>query len=201
MDTAREIESEVIVLGPHRRDLLKDIFIGTTAERTIRESPIPVIMANGVPAGAYQSILIATDFSACSLTAVRAAQRLNLLHGADVIVLHVLEMPEKGMMHRAHVSGDEMEGYVLTARAEAMEAMQRVLSATALQPTQQQIAEVELSIADTIRTTVREHRPDLLIVGTHGRSGIEKFFLGSVAEEILKLSEVDVLATPPTRQD
>ena len=63
-------------------------------------------------------------------------------------------------------------------------------------PVAQIITPVELSIAETIRSEVREARPDLLIVGTQGRSGIEKFFLGSVAEELLKLSDVDVLAAP-----
>lgn len=196
IDTAREIAPGLIVLGPHWRDLLKDIFVGTTAERTIRESAVPVIMANGVPAGPYQRILIATDFSACSVAATQVAQHLGLLDTADVTVLHVLDTPEKSMMQRSLMSGDEIEDYELAAKAEAADAMHGFLKSTALRPVAQLIAPVELSISETIRREVREARPDLLIVGARGRSGIEKFFLGSVAEEILKLSDVDVLAAP-----
>ena len=130
------------------------------------------------------------------LTLADIAQRLDLLDTADVTVLHVLDTPEKSMMQRSLMSGDEIEDYELAAKAEAVDAMHGFLEATALRPVAQIITPVELSIAETIRSEVREARPDLLIVGTQGRSGIEKFFLGSVAEELLKLSDVDVLAAP-----
>nr|WP_246215685.1 universal stress protein [Microvirga makkahensis] len=41
--------------------------------------------------------------------------------------------------------------------------------------------------------------PDLLVIGTHGRSGIAKMFLGSVAEEVLRSLDVDILTVLPTR--
>lgn len=49
-NAAAEVRSNLIVIGPHRRQALKDVFVGTTAERTIREATCPILMANGVPA-------------------------------------------------------------------------------------------------------------------------------------------------------
>jgi nucleotide-binding universal stress UspA family protein len=52
---------------------------------------------------------------------------------------------------------------------------------------------------EVISEAVKEIKPDLLLVGTKGRSGIPKLLLGSVAEEVLRSVEVDVLAVPPAR--
>lgn len=201
VDSAREIQPRIIVMGPHRRSILKDIFIGTTAERTIRESSSPIIMANGVPAADYQNILICTDFSPCSVIAAQLARQTGLLADADVTVLHVFGAPEKGMMHRTLMSGDDIEDYELAMRAQATSAMHDFLIETGLQPQRKKVELVQMSVPETIRSTVRQYRPDLLIIGTHGRSGIEKFLLGSVAEEILRMAEIDVLAVPPPASD
>ncbi|HEY7766067.1 MAG TPA: universal stress protein, partial [Aestuariivirgaceae bacterium] len=60
---AEETGVDLLVLGPHRRQVLRDVFIGTTAERVLRTSRMPVLLANGVPAGAYRKVLIASDLS------------------------------------------------------------------------------------------------------------------------------------------
>jgi len=197
IDTARDLKPQMLVIGSHRRRLLKDIFVGTTAERSIRESPQPIIMANGVPASPYRRVLIATDFSDHSVTAARAVQELGLLNDASVIALHAFDTPEKSMMQRSLMTGDEIDGYVVSMRAEAISEMQSFLRKVDIKPIKKQVELVELSIADTIWNAVRQDRPDLLVIGTHGRSGIEKFFLGSVAEEVLRGAEIDVLAVPP----
>jgi nucleotide-binding universal stress UspA family protein len=52
---------------------------------------------------------------------------------------------------------------------------------------------------EVISEAVKEIEPDLLLMGTQGRSGIAKLLLGSVAEEVLRSVEVDVLVVPPAR--
>ena len=46
---------------------------------------------------------------------------------------------------------------------------------------------------------VEEMRPDLLVMGTHGRSGLLKVLIGSVTEEALRSLNVDILAVPPVK--
>ena len=53
---------------------------------------------------------------------------------------------------------------------------------------------------EVISRAVAEMRPDLLIMGTHGRSGLLKALLGSVTEEALRSLNVDILAVPPARR-
>jgi len=66
LSVCADVGADMIVIGPHRRQILKDVFTGTTAERIIRQSVRPVLMVNGTPAGTYRNILVATDMSACS---------------------------------------------------------------------------------------------------------------------------------------
>ena len=54
---------DLLVIGPHRRQVLRDVFIGTTAERTIRSVDCPVLMVNATPAGHYRHVLQTTDLS------------------------------------------------------------------------------------------------------------------------------------------
>ena len=50
-----------------------------------------------------------------------------------------------------------------------------------------------------ISKAVEQVKPDVLIIGTHGRTGIAKALLGSVTEEVLRSLDVDILAVPPLR--
>jgi nucleotide-binding universal stress UspA family protein len=53
---------------------------------------------------------------------------------------------------------------------------------------------------DVISKAVSDMRPDLLVMGTHGRSALMKAFVGSVTEEALRSLSVDILAVPPARK-
>ena len=52
---------------------------------------------------------------------------------------------------------------------------------------------------EVISKAVEQVKPDVLIIGTHGRTGIAKALLGSVTEEVLRSLDVDILAVPPLR--
>jgi nucleotide-binding universal stress UspA family protein len=196
VDVAAKLDPGFIVLGPHRRKILNDVFVGTTAERVIRKSRKPILMANGTPAGSYQNVLVATDMTDCSSGAVQAARELGFLDGVRVSLLHVLNTPEKGMMQRSLMPADEIEGYALDTRAEATASLKRFAAGASLPAGRMIVQPVEMSIAETVHGAVRKRGADLLIIATHGRSGLEKFFLGSVAEEILRYAQVDVLVVP-----
>ena len=85
--------TDLLVIGPHRRQALRDVFIGTTAERTIRSVTCPVLMANGPPVGDYARVLLTTDMSAGAERAARVCTSLGLLRGASITILHVFDAP------------------------------------------------------------------------------------------------------------
>ena len=76
--SAQELQAGLVVIGPHRRQALKDMFVGTTAERTIRLSSRPILMANAVPAAPYRHALVATDLSDASASAIQTITDLGI---------------------------------------------------------------------------------------------------------------------------
>ena len=191
---AEETGVDLLVLGPHRRQVLRDVFIGTTAERVLRTSRIPVLLANGVPAGAYRKVLIATDLSDYAYAAADTAKQLGLLATVDIIALHVMDSIESGPITRAAMTLKEADDQAakLTQRlTDELAAFARKLDIVAglrvVRPSEE-------STPMAINNYAKETKADLIVVGTRARSGFEKWLLGSVAEGVLGHAEVDVLA-------
>jgi nucleotide-binding universal stress UspA family protein len=194
---AADIGPDLVVIGPHRRQALKDVFVGTTAERTIRESGWPVLMANGVPAGTYRQVMIAVDFSDCSGDAVRAATSLGLDRHAATSLIHVFDAPGTGLLYRASVAEDQIEAYLADEEQRAARDLRAFGDGLAFNPTQWIVKRNAGSAAGTISAAAREVSADLVVVGTRGSTGIPRLLLGSVAEEVLRTAHCDVLAVPP----
>lgn len=194
---AGDLSPDCIVLGPHRRQALKDIFIGTTAERVVRQSRWPVLMANGVPAAPYRHVVIAVDLSDCSRDAMRAIDGLGFSEQATVSVLHVVETPGTRAMPRASLTDAEMAALVADEKARASRDLDAFLDDLPLAPARRLVEISGPRVADTICAAAERIAADLIVVGTHGRSGPARLLLGSVAEQVLKHSDRDVLAVPP----
>ena len=76
--TAREQGADLIVLGAHRKRILRDIFVGTTIERVMRTGSAPVLMVNGFPDDPYRRLLLAIDMSEASARAAQAANAFGV---------------------------------------------------------------------------------------------------------------------------
>jgi nucleotide-binding universal stress UspA family protein len=194
---AEEIGADLLVLGPHRRQVLRDVFLGTTAERTVRTSRVPVLMANGVPAGSYRTVLIATDFSDASSTAAQAAKRLGIFATADIIALHVLDYVKGGPVIRAAMTIKEVEDQAAKLRARAMDDLDAFANKLGVPADRRAIGPSEESTSMAINKYAKATKADVIVVGTHCRSSFEKLLLGCVAESVLGDADTDVLAVPP----
>lgn len=194
---AEDLEADVVVIGPHRRRALRDVFVGTTAERTIRASRRPVLMANGVPAASYRHALAAVDLSRCSADALRATRHLGLQQSMAISVLHVVDAAGAGFLTGATVPDDSMKDYLAEEEARGARELDAFLADVPFDPVARFAKRSDSSAANAIIETAREVQADLLVVGTHGRTGIARMFLGSVAQEVLGTVRTDVLAIPP----
>lgn len=196
-DAAVARGADLVIVGPHRRQALKDIFVGTTAERTIRASSRPVLMANGVPAGPYRRILVAVDLSEESAAALEAIRALGMDASGAVSVLHVPDAPAAGLMRHGNVDGEDIDAYVLDQEKQAARALNEFLLRIGFDPASTLVRNGGPSTAEVIADVAAEVEADLIVVGTKARKGLARMLLGSVAEEVLRMSERDVLAIPP----
>ena len=137
----------------------------------------------------YDRILVPTDGSADGRHAVEHALALAAVHDAAVRALYVVDT--------ASYAGTGMEaswaGIDDMLRSEAEEAVAEVESLAAAHETSVETAIVEGSPGKAIVAQATEADCDLIVMGTHGRGGIDRLLLGSVAERVVRRSPVPVL--------
>ena len=195
VQVAEEIDAAMIVVGPYRRKL-KNIFIGTTAERTIERSDRPVLMANGMPSGVYERTFLALDLDDASRSAVRAARALGVIEGTVVTAMHAFDAPAAGMMRRAMEVPDAIDHYVAGEEAQARPKVEEFLAELDIRPELLLLRPIEAVPAQSILACAEAENAELVVVGTNRRRGAERLLLRSVATEILRQADCDVLVVP-----
>lgn len=195
---ATSIHADLVVMGAHRRQLLRDIFIGTTIERVIRTGPFPVLMVNNEAQRHYTNVLFPVDMSEPSANAVRVGA--GLASEARVTLLHAFQAFAKGKMFVGGASQADIDEHVADERRVAMDELAAFLVTNDIGRPGWSLRADEGGPVEVIARVVDELRPDLVVVGTYGRSGLIKVLIGSVTEELLRSLNVDILAVPPARR-
>jgi universal stress protein E len=196
---AESTSADLIVMGAHRKQLLRDILVGTTIERVIRTRPSPVLMVNREVDQPYRTALAAVHLSEPSVNAIRTGKALGLPGGARLALVHAFLPLAKRQMFYAGLSQDTIDGYVADERLRASKELTAFLKANGIDDRGRSLHIEEGAPSEVISKTVEQLNPNVLIIGTHCRTGIGKALLGSVTEEALRSLDVDILAVPPPR--
>lgn len=188
---AASAQADLLVLGARGWNPVRDMILGTTAERLLRRCPHPVLVTKRVPQGAYQRVLVPVDFSPCSAAALQLA--LRIAPRADVTIVHAFEVPLEGKLWLAGVSEEKLQEYRIQARQQALNDIDLLLKETA-GDTQRCSRVVEHgAAAPLILTKEAELAADLIVIGKHGRSVVEEALLGSITRHVLSDAKCDVL--------
>ena len=190
---------DLLVIGPHRRRLLRDIFIGTTAERTIRSVTCPVLMVNAVPAGPYRHVMQTTDLSDASRVALQRFASLGIGEAARNAILHVFDVPELALAMGHTLSDQWRHNHLDLAHKRASSQLSAFLATAGLGEVEPILRHEQTAAPNEIRKLATEEKADLIVLSTHGRSGLAGFLIGSVTEQVLRNSAIDVLAIPPDK--
>lgn len=148
---------------------------------------------------ALRNVLFATDFSPCSEPALLHAVAVAHHYGSTLHLAHVVQpalfsiVPPEG-----YVGTVEAEGVVMErARADAQKLVADVLRRTRCEDLDNHIWVNLGVVGETLCAIIRREHIDLAVVGTHGRSGIRKLVLGSVAEDVFRHACCPVLTVGP----
>jgi nucleotide-binding universal stress UspA family protein len=187
---------DLVVMGTHGRRGIRRMLLGSVTEEVVRKASCPVLTvrtdAPDAPRKAVRRILVPVDFSDAAETAVAHANEIAQTYGAEIDLLHVIEevvYPSAYGVEMPPISSDAVgarveESLGTIARDEiGHEHVQ--ISAT--------IGYAPLSILDY----VEENDVDLVVIATHGRTGLDRVLLGSVTERVLRQSPVPVFVVPP----
>jgi len=168
---------------PRQRTL--DVVLGTTAERVIRATRRPVLIVSESPQGQYRHVLLATDMSAVSVHVARTVIPMGMLGEGYTWIVHALD-----------------------AAAAYRQQWRRGLGAELLQ--QLSAEGVDLSRVDVviepgrtleaIQRSLQKSPPELLVIGTSRWPRLQRILFDSVADQVQRRVECDVLAiAPPMR--
>jgi nucleotide-binding universal stress UspA family protein len=197
LQVAENVSAELLVMGSHRKAILRDMFVGTTIERVIRTGPYPVLMVNTDTDYPYRSVVAGIDMSEPSAHALETARTLGLVDDGNLTIVHAFIAVAKGKLYVANAGRDQVEDYVGRERKHASEELFSFLSAHSFGGSRWSCRVEEGEPFQVISRVVAESGSDLVVIGTHGRSGIVKLLIGSVAEEALRNLDADILAVPP----
>jgi nucleotide-binding universal stress UspA family protein len=179
--------ADLIVMSTRGPKGLERIIIGSTAEKVVRNAPCPVLTVHEKPALPLKiaNILLLTDLSEPSKKAFPPALELAGAFGAKITLLHIMETSVP--------LGKEDEKALSDALLRVMDGL---LADTVGEEFRRSIEKVIVKGADAASGIARfceENPVDLIVMATHGRSGLRKTLLGSVAEKVLRSLEVPVL--------
>jgi nucleotide-binding universal stress UspA family protein len=140
----------------------------------------------------FPHIIVPIDFEASANDALEVAMELAQAFGAKLTLIHVWEMPVYPYME---FMLDSQVIATVQDRAVAMLASKLEQVRKSLPNAE---SKLETGLAwNGILKAVDELRPDLIVMGTHGRRGLSHALLGSVAEKVVRLSPIPVLTVRP----
>lgn len=200
---ARSSKAELIVMG-RGGGKLRDVFLGSTAERVIRQGQLPVLVVRLAPRGGYRQPALAIALDEAADDAVDALLRVLPPPRPPVTLIHAFEVPFQATVYPS-LSTADAEEYRDQHQRKARREIDRLLSSAleksgAGQDAPRWKIQVRLGSARlVIERAVEKSKIDLLVLGTHGHAGIAHAFLGSVAGDVLREVACDVLVVPPDR--
>jgi nucleotide-binding universal stress UspA family protein len=195
-------DADIIVMATRGRAYPERALLGSVADEVVRNAQIPVLVVPRTsthewPDAGPRRVLVALDDSAIGLGVMEAATRFARQFNADLLLLHVVN--PVGAVARGHaprvsrhvLAGELNNAHEWLASIEAAVPLPKHrISARAV---------VGASAASTIATVADEEAVDVVAIGTHGRSGLARLVLGSVATGVLQRSKVPVLIVRPTQ--
>jgi nucleotide-binding universal stress UspA family protein len=205
---ASELKIDLIVSATRGQTGLKHLALGSTAERVVRHAPCPVLIVhasdrNRPHRATFEKILAPTDFSSCGEAGVEMAKKLAQDFGAELVLIHSVDL-------HYYSTNPEFMLYDLPPLIEAAQKTGREqLAETVALVRQEKIpAEAVLGCGhagEEICQEARNRGVDLIVIATHGRTGLSHVLLGSTAEYVVRHAPSPVLVivsrerTPPFR--
>ncbi len=178
LEEIERLQPDLVVMGRYGKTGLTRLMLGSVTARVIRLSPVNVLV---VPLGStlgFFRILIASDGSPCSAAAFREALAIARQMRGKLLAISVL--PRK---KETGLAEEILENLHITAAEQGVDLESRVL-----------VGEPDAAIVEA----AQKSRTELIVLGSHGRTGFKRLLLGSVAERVIGRAACPVLVVKKT---
>ena len=198
LDQVRASQAELVVMATHGRSGPGRWVYGSVADEVLRAAPVPVVL---VPAratrpwaaGARPRILVPLDGSELGEAALAPTEKLATRIGAEVVLLQVVQWPPYTLY------GDGAYVMALDVDQSLTEAQQYIGAVAKRLSVSHVRCVVELGdLPAAIAEIARREKADLIAMATHGRSGLARLVLGSVATGTLQQASIPLMLVRPT---
>lgn len=195
-EAANEWQPDLIVMARPRQHTV-DLVLGTTAERVIRATHCPVLVVSGKAERSYRSLVLATDMSDVSVHVARSVMSMGLLEHAYTWIVHAFQPSYHGLLsgYRAVETAHPQQW----RSAVSSELLQK-MSAEGVDLSTVEVVVEQARPLDAIQKCLQDTQPELLVIGTSRWFMLKRMLFGSVADQLLRRADCDVLAiSPPAR--
>jgi nucleotide-binding universal stress UspA family protein len=190
---AAEAGADLLVVGSHGRSGIGRLLLGSVAEKTVRLAPSSVLVVRGARDGAeggYRRILVGSDFSPLADRALERALAVAA-PGAHIEVLHAWQVPYD-------LSPDGSSAFALAELRDELAADIGRTGAALVETWRERdvpltFRSVEAPARHALCERAAAMNADLIVVGCHGRRGLRRLMLGSVAETTVRHAPCSVL--------
>ena len=183
-----------IVMGSHGRHGASRLFLGSTAEGVLRRTDIPVFIVSqaevALPPNPLDRILVALDDSDPADAAIEFALDLAHPHDTTIVLTHVVAL--KALHQLATTQHYPAENAFSDERLEAQEVLTKAAERVRARGIPVETILLDGTPIDEITHLASSQSASLVVIGTHGRRGLRRLFLGSVAEGVVRDSPVPV---------
>ena len=193
-DVADREDADLVLLGPHGDRGGIEGLLGSTAERVLARSTVPVLLATGDFSRAPTRVLVAIDETEMRHGVLEWGRFLAERFGATVQAYHCLDARLFGRMRLVSSAG-RIEALVTRAKDEGREWVRSQLRGAGL-PDDSYLAEVSVGAPAHAIANLACDGCDLLVIGSRREKAAERIFLGSVAKKVIRSACVPVLIVP-----
>lgn len=185
---AKEHDIDLMVMGTHGRRGLGHLFLGSVAEEVVRLASCAVFTIRereaAAPVEKMKRILVPVDFSAHAQQALVYAKELAAFYHARLQLIHVIEafIPPTFYV----TTGISTITFSAELKAKTHEAMIELLQKTKGPKVEADFHVIEGNAAYDIVDFAKEKNSDLIVISTHGRTGLEHLLMGSVTEKVVR---------------
>ena len=188
---------DLVVMSTHGRRGMARAWLGSVADAVIRQVTVPVLLVRPDtsvpprPDRALRRVLVALDGSPPAEAALRTAEEICGVLGADCVLLRVVTPPVHPISPSIEHTARYLRDYVEAGRSEAERYLEAVSEGSAA--VVRRVVSVDHQPARSILDAADEIGADLIAVGTRGAGAINRMIVGSVADKVTRGSSVPVL--------
>jgi len=207
LDTAERTRADLTILGPHGYSRLMRFLLGSVSELLLNEAPRSILIVRGRSRRRHDrgmSVVLAMDFSSDSKGAAGFLSKLRLPRGSRVMLLHVEEDADRELARISGMGRVDLTQAVERAMRERKRRTLRMLEQMGRRFTQQGLAVdrvfAEGAPAEEILRAAERHRADLIVMGSKGLTGLDRYLLGSVSRKVARHAPCSVLVVRSRRR-